>query len=104
MVRPLNPPPEWASDSHIGNGGTHHCHHCFTEGDGCHELEVQDNQYLATWRGVNWENGFEEKVECPNCGRSGQLKTKLMDSHRERTKFIQLGAAAPVTAEADSNS
>lgn len=104
MARPFKEPPEWASDSHIGKGGTHHCHHCFTNGNGSHELEVQDTNRLATWRGVNWEDGFEEKVECPNCGRTGQLKTKLMDSFRERTKFVQLGVAAPVTEEPEPSS
>lgn len=99
MVRPLKEPPDWASDQHIGNGGTHYCHHCFTDTGECHELEIVDAKRLATWRGVNWEDGFEETVECPNCGRSGQIKTKLMNSYRETTRFSQLSAAAPVTEE-----
>jgi Zn ribbon nucleic-acid-binding protein len=94
MVKPLQEPPEWASDQHIGNGGTCWCAHCLRYQDEQVEVEVTDTKRLATWMGVNWEDGFVEIVECPNCGHSGKLKTKLMNEYRERTKFHKERVAA----------
>lgn len=96
MATKLRKPPAWASESHIGNGRTHYCHHCLKHDRGTHELEVEDTQRIATWMGANHEDGFEEKVRCPNCDRRGQIKTKLMDEFREQTRLVQLGSAAPI--------
>lgn len=93
MVKPLQKPPEWASDQHIGNGGDCLCAHCLRDGTET-EVEVIDTQRMASWMGVNWEDGFVEKVECPECGSTGQIKTKLMDGYHEHTRFVKDGVAA----------
>jgi len=99
--------PDWASERHIGNGETCLCAHCLKHEGEEVEVDVIDTNRLATWMGVNWEDGFVEKVECPECGYSGQIKTKLMDSYRERTRFVKDGVAAFEDAlaslEPDSN-
>jgi len=94
MVKPLQQPPDWASDQHIGNDGTCYCAHCQKYQDDTVEVEVIDTNRMATWMGVNWEDGFVEKVECPKCGHTGQIKTKLMNSYRESTRIAKDGVAA----------
>lgn len=94
MVKPLQEPPEWADNRHIGNGGTCWCAHCLKDDQREVEVEATDTKRLGTWMGVNWEDGFVEKVECPECGYTGQIKTKLMDTDRERTRFVKDGVAA----------
>lgn len=94
MVRPLKEPPEWASSQHIGNGGTCYCANCLKQDDAQVRVLVTDTKRLATWMGVNWDDGFIENVECPKCGRTGQIKTKLMNESRGSTRFVKDGIAA----------
>jgi len=94
MYPPYNEPPSWADDRHIIHGETQWCAHCLNENERRVELVVTKNARMATWMGVNWEDGFEEHVECPACGSTGHIRTKLMDRFNEETKFIKDGAAA----------
>lgn len=55
---------------------------------------VEEENRLATWMGVNWKDGYEEVVRCPECEKRGQITTKLMDIQTGWTRFIRLGAAA----------
>lgn len=96
---PLEEPPEWASDQHVFYGVEYICAHCYKHEDRTVELEIDSTKRIATWMGVNWEDGFVEKLECPECGYTGQVKTKLMNEYREDTKFVRTGVAAPPTPE-----
>lgn len=95
--------PEWASDRHIVNGGEHYCAHCIRHRDELVGIEVDKVVRMATWMGVNWEDGVEERISCPECESSGHIRTKLMSKHIERTRFVKDGAAAfeDALAEAD---
>lgn len=85
--------PDWADERHIDNGNSVLCHDCLLDGEEI-ALEVEDEKRLATWMGVNWEDGYKEVVRCPQCDKRGQITTKLMNERTERTRFSRLGAAA----------
>ena len=97
---PYQEPPDWADDRHIIHGETQWCAHCLKREEEMVELVVTENARMATWMGVNWDDGFEERVECPECGGTGHIRTKLMSSFREQTDFVKDGAAAWQSAEA----
>ena len=102
MVKPLSDIPEWAHSEHIGNGETCYCAHCQKYDDEDVVVTVTDTNRLATWMGVNWEDGFVETVACPQCGYTGQIKTKLLNKSTEQTKLVKNGVAAVPRPEADS--
>lgn len=89
-----NSPPEWADNRHISNGTSNYCFYCLRDDNKEVKLEVEKTARLATWMGVNWEDGFEERVRCPECERMGQITTKLMNERTEKTRFSTGGAAA----------
>lgn len=96
--------PDWASERHIVNGETHFCAHCLRDGEQV-EIELREIVRMATWPGVNWIDGVEERVRCPNCGHSGHIRTKLMSEWSDRTRFVKDGVAAyeDAMAEAERN-
>jgi hypothetical protein len=81
--------PDWASDAHLHDSENTRLSHCCGV-----PLEVEETHRLATWMGVNWEDGYEEIVRCPECNKRGQITTKLMNKRSERTRFSALGSAA----------
>lgn len=98
--------PDWANEQHISLGGEHHCSDCFNL-ETASELQTTDSYRTPGWRGVNWSDGYCEKVECPSCQRSGSLTTKKLSTFGgPNTQFERDGVAAnPVEyleAEMDS--
>lgn len=84
--------PNWIDSRHIAAGSSVDCRNCGTT------LTVNKTARLATWMGVNWEDGYVEHLTCPDCSSHGKLTTKLMNERTGEIRFTRSRAAYPSAA------